>query len=407
MDALDNIIYAALNRPLTSGPIQSDYTTTPSGYGVINSAPYYFDNNDKMNFVCWPDPEIIELAITRHWYDISIAPPISYQWSFTAVATILTDFTFGSPYHLITAYLSENSRIIQIFQRMIETYLHDEDFGIPTDPQVLRWIQNTERLFFKDGFQRHPQSAIRPSLEATRRNAYYRLFGLELAFGEPEVQGQANSKKPKASNKQFIVLFEQYLSEVWQAYVNIKNQVGANSTDSINLTSLAQQLRELLNARRGYQIRGNQPYTQENLAYEEFHSVLLTSWFAFAFSYDTSPIVQFLNCQSNTIGERLLKLGAKVGLPAHQKSQALFDLAGAAGSVLRAIELGVLENPTWITRMFTNPPDPATVPLLNDLLTVINNWEKATGHKIKNREANVAGTVKVAQLARSAGAASN
>jgi hypothetical protein len=26
---------------------------------------------------------------------------------------------------------------------------------------------------------------------------------------------------------------------------------------------------------------------------------------------------------------------------------------------------------------------------------VINNWEKATGHKIKNPEANVTGTVKV------------
>jgi hypothetical protein len=401
MDALDNLIYATLRRPLTGPrPIQSDYVATPAGYGVINNPPYYFDNVDKMSFVCWDDIDVIERSLNQHWYDISRQPAINYQWVFGGTATVITDFSVGSPYHLITAYLAENSRIVQIFQRMIDMYLHDEDFGIPGNPQVIRWIQNTEKLFFKNCNTYSPQSAIRSSSEAMRRNAYHRLFGLELAFGEPDGTSNASFKKAKASNRQFIVLFEQYLSEVWQAYVNIRNAVGPNSTDNINLSALAQQLRELLNARRGYQTRGNQPYSHENLAYEEYFSVLMLTWFTFALSYDNSPIVQFLNCQSNTVGERLLKLGARVGLPAHQKSEPLFELAGAAGGVLRAIESGVLENPTWITNMFANPPMATTVPLLNDLLTVINNWEKATGHKIKNREANIAGTVKIATTAR-------
>jgi hypothetical protein len=34
---------------------------------------------------------------------------------------------------------------------------------------------------------------------------------------------------------------------------------------------------------------------------------------------------------------------------------------------------------------------------MNDFLTVINNWEKATGHRIKNPEANIRGTVSIQQ----------
>ena len=40
---------------------------------------------------------------------------------------------------------------------------------------------------------------------------------------------------------------------------------------------------------------------------------------------------------------------------------------------------------------------------VNDLLTVINNWEKATGHKIKNPEANVMGSVKLQPASSSNG----
>jgi len=34
---------------------------------------------------------------------------------------------------------------------------------------------------------------------------------------------------------------------------------------------------------------------------------------------------------------------------------------------------------------------------MNYFLVVINNWEKATGHRIKNPEANIRGTVSIAQ----------
>jgi hypothetical protein len=116
-------------------------------------------------------------------------------------------------------------------------------------------------------------------------------------------------------------------------------------------------------------------------------------------------LVDFLNCQSSSIGERLLKIGAKVGIPAHSKCQALFEMAGAAANILISIETGgFLNNPVSVQTMLSslNPP-PAVPPgavfinFMTDFLTVINNWEKATGHKIKNPDANVTGTVKVQQ----------
>ena len=125
----------------------------------------------------------------------------------------------------------------------------------------------------------------------------------------------------------------------------------------------------------------------------------MTSWFTFIISDDT-PVVNFLNCQSSTIGERLIKIGNKVGIPAHGKCQSLFEMAGAASTILITIEAGgVLDNDSVMQNILSslNPP---VVPSVNanymtDFLTIINNWEKATGHKIKNPEANITGTVRI------------
>ena len=80
-------------------------------------------------------------------------------------------------------------------------------------------------------------------------------------------------------------------------------------------------------------------------------------------------------------------------------------MAGAASNILVTLELGgVLDAPTTIQAILSalNPnqlpaPLPVNVSLMEDLLTVINNWEKATGHKIKNPEAKITGTLKVDQ----------
>ena len=224
----------------------------------------------------------------------------------------------------------ENTRILQIFERFIEKYLFDEEFGIADDFLVFDWIQNAERLFFKNDSHSSTniRSLIRPSADASRRNAYWRMFGMDLAFGD--INSQSNTSiqyyKAKASNQEFIVLFEKYLSEIWQGYINARNTAGANTSDINIVVDLARQLKEILIARRGN--TSAKTYANLNLSREEFSSTLITSWFTFIISHN-SPVVNFLNCQSSTIGERLLKIGAKVGVPAHSKCQSLFEIASS------------------------------------------------------------------------------
>jgi hypothetical protein len=446
MDIIDNLIYAncasALQQavvvaanpfpPVPSGfpgnRIASDFIPTfmptvapvvpptagllgmPDNVGSTLDPVYSYDMNDKMNFCAFRDPDIFEASVRRHWYDIDNR--MNYDSDgiqpFGAGPNLgqnrYSSFANSSTYHLIYAYFTENTRMLQIFERMIEKYLHDEELGIADDTLAFNWIQNSERLFFKNDSMRssNVRSLIRPSADASRRNAYWRLFGMDLAFGDINSQngGVVPYVKATTANLQFIPLFEKYLSEVWQAFINARNATGLNTADYEVLTSLATDLRELLSARRGA-TSGN-TYGDLNLSREEFASVLMTSWFTFIIS-DDSPVVQFLHCQSSTIGERLIKIGNKVGIPAHRKSQDLFEMAAASANILRIIENGgVLDNAGIMTTIIQSLNPPVVPPLtpnqnlMSDLLTIINSWEKATGHRIKTPEANIRGTVSIA-----------
>jgi hypothetical protein len=306
---------------------------------------------------------------------------------------------------MIFAYLTENTRMLQIFEKLIEKYNVDEEFGIADNPIAFSWMQNSQRLFFHDHVLRHSAAnrIIKSGADASRRNAYWRMFGMDLAFGDSNSQSGTPYPyhKAKTTNQQFIVLFEKYLAEVWQAYINARNTSGANTADINVLTDLAIDMQELLWARRGNV--GVNTYANLNLSREEFASVLITSWFMFVISDDT-PVVQFLNCQASTIGERLIKIGNKVGIPAHSKSQSLFEMAGAASNVLRRIEEGgIFDNQGRMTDILSSLIPGAVgvldadINFMTDLMTIINNWEKATGHKIKNPEANIRGTVNISQ----------
>ena len=143
-----------------------------------------------------------------------------------------------------------------------------------------------------------------------------------------------------------------------------------------------------------------------NLSKEEYSSVALMSWLLFIIS-NNSPVVDFLSCQANTASERLANIGKRVGIEAHTRTQGLFDLAAPTATILRQVEYGTFELNTpvlWIRRVIESQT-PVGLPLatqpqrdaLIDLLTIINNWEKATGHRIKNPETNIRGTVKIHQ----------
>ncbi len=69
------------------------------------------------------------------------------------------------------------------------------------------------------------------------------------------------------------------------------------------------------------------------------------------------------------------------------------------------MELGLFNNSNFLQRVMRslstiNPilnPTPQEINILNNMLLIINNWEKATGHRIKNPEANITGSVRVQQ----------
>lgn len=383
----------------------------PDNVGSTLDPVYMYDNADKFDFCSYVDSEVFEKSIIRHWHDIN--SQVNYDSDGVRQVNVAlptgenrySSFEGSSTYHLIFAYLTENTRLLQIFERLIDKFLHDEEFGIPDNGAVFNWMHNTERLFFQDDMLR---SVIRQNDSAIRRNAYWRMFGMDLAFGDINSPSGATMPyiKAKNSNLQFVPLFEKYLTEVWQAYTNARNTAGVNLADIDTLVSLARDLQEMLVARRGNMTN---TYANLNLSREEFHSVLITSWFTFIISDDT-PVVQFLNCQSSTIGERLMKIGQKVGIPAHRRSQDLFELTSAATRVLNLIEVGgTFDIQATMTNILQSliPPvaNPATqdVNLMNDLLKLINYWEKATGHRLKNPESNVRGTVSITQPQRTNG----
>jgi hypothetical protein len=422
MDILDNVIFANLHSNLLSGAgISSDYIlpTYNTAMKPINltTAPnlpvYSYPTVDKMNYLAFQDHVVIDKAIQKHWHDLNARVHYDGIAGVDQVNTVpaapdptppdirYSSFTSMMNYNMIYAYLLENTRMLQIFERLIERYMFTEDFGIADNPLAFNWIHNTEQLFFKnDSPATVLRSMIRPNADATRRNAYWRMYGMDLSFGD--INGTNTSVpyiKSKTSNQQFVILFERYLGEVWQGYINARNSSGANTTDINIIMDLAMQIRELLKARRGNV--GATSYWNLQLSREEFSSVLINSWFLFAIS-DNTPIVEFMKCTSSTVGERLLKIGAKVGVPAHSKSQSLFEMAGPASNVLSLIEAGgVLDDGPKVQNILSSLNPPATPSLfanyMSDLLTVINNWERATGHRIKNPEAKINGVVKVSQ----------
>ncbi len=87
--------------------------------------------------------------------------------------------------HLIYAYLIENTRIYEIFRRVLYEFLHGEQLGVPL-PGSEHWLRNTEELFYKNPAPfliTAVASQVRDDLRGTRRAAYYRMFGMDLNHG--------------------------------------------------------------------------------------------------------------------------------------------------------------------------------------------------------------------------------
>jgi hypothetical protein len=126
MDIIDNVIFAAYNRQLTGGrTIQGDFVANPPAPIPVLTNPgspapiWNYQVFDKLNFCTVEDPGFLETAIIRHWYDVDDQD--IYEQTIINPIDQLSSFVDSSTYHLIYAYLLENTRILQIFERVIPT----------------------------------------------------------------------------------------------------------------------------------------------------------------------------------------------------------------------------------------------------------------------------------------------
>ena len=279
--------------------------------------------------------------------------------------------------HLGYSYVLENTRAIQIFRRVVRAYRSGESLGIPS-VSTQRWLDATEALVFGAANPLSAwlaTSAVRQDSEAVRRNAYWRLFGLDLAFGgddnRPPVYDRAD-----AANTSFIRLFEELLNELWRAMSNVRNIAGENQADDDRIFRLTEELAEVLRSRRQIAL----------LAREELAAATVLGWLELTLSMDT-PVVQDLRAQATSAADRLQLIAQKVGMSAHNKSASFFSMAAELSVFLRYIESGVVSGPAvaWLLYLQQPPQNVLGKPIGNETRRVITEWAAATGKDLKLR----------------------
>ena len=153
--------------------------------------------------------------------------------------------------HLIYAYLIENTRIFDIFARLLETYAFSEDLETPSPPAQSFW-RNTEYLIYGDGMPSmiwNTTSRARRDEIANRQTVYNWMFGIDLSHGV-ELAKEHSYRKPTASNRDFFPTFEAFASQVWGGIMNAKNVAGANTTDPVAIATARNSSRERFPLRR-------------------------------------------------------------------------------------------------------------------------------------------------------------
>jgi hypothetical protein len=276
--------------------------------------------------------------------------------------------------HLIYAYMVENTRIYEIFRRVVHEFLHGEKLGTPGSATTQLWLRSTEELFY-----RNPppfsitsiSSYIRPDMCGTRRNAYHRMFGMDLNHGRDDNSPYAYPRAEVANNE-FVSTLEELLREIWVGHTNRSTTSGANPTDNARIADLATKLCHMLITRR----------QNGNLSREEFYFVSMMSWFHLAVSNNVA-VVADLRAEGANAEQRLFKIAQKVGLPAHGLARSYFEIAQPLSDVLTLIETGVMNAPGAASAFY----DPAVNPALSNLMnTIIMHWSPITGRDVKARK---------------------
>lgn len=272
-------------------------------------------------------------------------------------------------HHLVYAFALENTRMVEIFRRVVAELATGERLSLGS-AATQRWAQITEDLFFT-----HPRaysirgvtSDLRPNHGAVRRNAYYRVLGLDLSHGQDDGSPYPYPKA-EIANREFSQLFEALLREVWLGFKNRTNFSGENSTDDAAIEELLRRLREMLGGRR---LGGA-------LTREEFDAITLMSWFHLTVLFNTT-ITTDLRATASGPTDRLRLIGQKVGLAPHSRADAFLQLAQPLSIILRAIEFDLV--PSAASLYFG--------PFTKDMLTIITQWSIATGQNLKDASLRV------------------
>jgi hypothetical protein len=277
--------------------------------------------------------------------------------------------------HLIYAYMIENTRIYEIFKRVLHEFLHGEKLGAPVG-ESQKWLRTTEELFYREGSPfaiTSVSSHIRADLRANRRNAYQRMFGMDLNHGGDDGKPYPYIKADIA-NGEFAATFEELLREVWVGMTYVTATSSSNPTDDAKIADLCRKLHDMLLSRR---IGGN-------LAREEFAFVTAMSWFHLTLE-SNAPILTALRAEGTGLEQRLFTVAERVGLPAHGLSKNFFDIADPMSQILILIELGAFNDasaaPALYTRVAVPPASPESA-----MRTIATNWAAITGRDVKARK---------------------
>jgi hypothetical protein len=278
---------------------------------------------------------------------------------------------------LVYAYMVENTRAYEIFRRVLEEFLYGERLGSPSNASH-HWLRTTEQLFYSADAPLRIYSLtswVRPDPRATRRNAYFRMFGMDLNHGTDDNRPYPYPRAA-ASNTEFVPNWEEFLREVWRGIENFTNSSGPKPTDDATIANLARTLDDMMSVRR----------EAGNLTRDELLHVSTMSWFHLTVSFD-SPIVVDLEAQGNSPEERLLKVGQRVGLPAHSRSGAYFRLADDMSFILRAVEAAQFNTVAGAQTLYDKNATPQDI--FNAMNAIIRDWSTASGRDMKARRVSM------------------
>lgn len=268
--------------------------------------------------------------------------------------------------HLSYALMLEQTRMAVVFRRLLEMYVN----GVTpiVSWQTRNWIRATEELFFAG--PRLPsvyalESHLRMDGEARRRNAYFRLLGIDLGHGTDDGRPYPYVK-PEASNREFASVFEVLLVEVWRAYTNRNNGIGPDTTDDEGMVDSLRRLNEMLTGRR----------LQGALAREEFEAVAFMSWLHLTVNSNTA-IIADLSAQSSSAPDRLMKIAQRVGVSVHARTDSYFQMAIPLSNILRGIESGAIAGVPGAQSLYLGVNQV-------DMLRLVRHWSIVTGRNIKD-----------------------